>query len=363
MRMVGTDELTGDEVLAQQIIDSTGRVLLSRGNRIRLSYLNKFSELGIYRVYIEDGISEGIEVEGILCDETKNKAMSIVQGEMSRYLKSKDVNVYEIQKITNTILQEVLANKSGLINLKDIRVKDEYTFSHSVNVCALSVLLATKLGFSQDKVQSIGAGCLLHDFGKMLIPATILNKPGKLTDEEFAEIKKHPVYGYEAVKKDFTVSPVTKVVILMHHERLDGSGYPSGLMSDKIHESAKICSICDVFDAMTSDRVYRKAMSISYAVEYLHSTGGIHFEKEYVKEFLKNVPIYPAGTLVLLNTGVVGIVMKNNRESLIRPIVRLLYNPKTKIKYNNLTLNMMEDLTTSIIQVVNIDINELNRYK
>ncbi len=359
MRLVPLNAIKGNEILAKPVVDISGRILLSKGISIKLSYLNKLDEIGISEIYIDDKISEGIEIEDVLCDETRLKTKEIIQKEMQRYIKTKDINVREIQSIVNIIMQEVLVSKTDLINLKDLKLKDEYTFSHSVNVCILSVLLSIKLGLNQKKVHNIGIGCLLHDFGKILIPDKILAKSGKLSVEEFEEIKKHPIYGYEAIKNEIDISPSTKVTVLLHHERTDGSGYPFGYTAEKIHETAKICSICDVFDAMTSDRVYREALSTSDAVEYLYSTAGIYFDKKLVSEFLKLIPIYPAGTIVLLNNGLIGIIIKNNKSNLLRPIVRLLINPKTKMKYNNYIVDLMEDLTLKIDREIKTNINEI----
>lgn len=358
MRLVTLKEVQGNEIAACNLTDIHGRLLLSKGSRIKLSYLNKLESLGISSVYIEDEISEGIKIEGILCEETKHLAKSTVEVEMRRFLKTNEVDTEEIRKVSNVIVNEILLNRVQLINLKDLKLKGEYIFSHCVNVCALSIFLCKKMGIEHSKANSIGAGALLHDFGKLLVPNDILDKTGKLSEDEFEEVKKHTTYGYEAFKEDWTVSPTTKTVILMHHEKVDGSGYPNGLKGDKINDAAKICSICNAFDSRTSDRHFRKASSISDAVEYLYCTAGIFYDKKFVEEFLKYVPIYPEGTVVLLNTGVIAIVIRNNTESILRPVVRFLYNLKTKVKYSNLEVNMMQELTLKIEKEVVFDYDE-----
>lgn len=358
MRMVNINELQNEEILAREIRDIDGRMLLAKGIRLKPSYLNKLNEIGLSNVYIEDGISEGIEEEVTLCHETKSRAMLVVKNEMSRFVRTREVNYEEIDRMVSTILEDVLANKTGLINLKDMWLKDEYLFSHSVNVCTLSVLLARRLGTETDKLKHIGIGGMLHDFGKMLVPDEIVKKPGKLTGEEYEDMKMHTIYGYEVFKKDFTVSAITKVIILRHHERVDGSGYPDGIKGDSIHDSAKICGICDVFDATTSDRVYRKAMNISDVLALFQKSSGTHFKKEFVNEFLKMIPIYQTGSIVQLNTGVIGIVVKNNESNLARPVIRLLYNPRNKIKYNKLEFDMREENTLKIDRVLNSDSKE-----
>lgn len=359
MRLVNLEDIKGNEILARSVYDISGRVLLSKGIRIKSSYLNKLSDIGISGIYIEDKISEGIEIEELLCEETRLKAKSIVKNQIQRFIATKDMDMDKIHKLVDMIIQEMLTSKTDLVNLKDLKLKDEYTFSHCVNVCILSVLLGVKLGLSRLKINSIGTGCLLHDFGKILLPDAILMKPGKLTEDEFEEVKKHPLYGYEAIKNEINIRPTTKVVVLLHHERINGSGYPFGYTAEKIHEAAQICSICDVFDAMTSNRVYKKALSISDAVEYLYSTAGIYFDKKLVHEFLKYVPVYPPGTIVLLNNGLIGIVIKNNKTNLLRPVIRFLLNPKTKTKYKNYVVDLMEDLTLKIEREIRIDSDEL----
>ncbi len=359
MRLVSIENVKGNEILAKSVIDISGRVLLSKGMSLKLSYLNRFRELGISCIYIEDEISEGIEIEDVLCDETRFKAKEILQNEVQRYTRFKSINTDDIQRIVNVILDETLNSKAELLHLKDLKIKDEYTFSHCVNVCMLSIYLAIKAGLDRDKIQSLGTGCLLHDLGKILVPTETLQKPGKLSDDEFEEMKNHPVYGYEAIKNDLNINATSKVVVLLHHERVDGSGYPFGYKGDKIHESAKICAICDVYDAMTSDRIYRKALSVTSAVEYLYCTSGIHFEKRLVDEFLKYIPVYPLGTIVLLSNGLVGIVFKVNKNNLTRPVVRVLYNPKTKTKYTNYMVDLMEELTIKIEKEIKLVPDEL----
>ncbi|HEX9059808.1 MAG TPA: HD-GYP domain-containing protein [Clostridia bacterium] len=359
MRLVALEQIRGSETAASNITDLNGRLLLSKGTRIKLGYMNRLSEIGVTHLYIEDKLSEGIETEDLLCEQTRQITKIVLENEMRRYAKGKEFDLQMVQKVSSVILNEILQNRVELINLKDIKLKDEYIFSHCVNVCALSVFLCSKTGMDHGKILSTGAGALLHDFGKMLIPNEILKGNEKLSKEELEEVKKHPKYGYEAMKNDVGISPTTKVVVYMHHERVDGTGYPNGLTGDKIHESAKICSICNCYDSMTSNRTYRKAFSVSDTVEYLYCTAGIYFDKKLVNEFLKYIPIYPAGTTVLLNNGIVGIVVKNNVDSTIRPVVRLLYNPRTRTKYNNREVNLMQELTLKIEKEISFDGEEL----
>jgi len=358
MRLVLIDELLGNEIAACDLLDINDRILLTKGSRIKLSYLNKLESIGIYQIYIEDEISEGIKSEGLLCEKTRREAKVTIEKELTKFAEKKEFDINVINKVTHIIINEILLNRVDLINLKDIRLKDSYLFSHSISVCTLAVYLCMKMGFDHAKTQSIGTGCILHDFGKLLIPKEILYKSTELSKEESIELRKHPLYGYEALKDEPTIMPITKVIIYMHHEKLNGSGYPNGLSADKIHDSAKICSICNKFDSLTSDLPYRKSFSTSYAVEYLTSTSGLYFDSKFVTEFLKHIPIYPQGSIVLMSNGIISIVVKNNPEHLTRPIVRYLYNPKNKIKYKNREVDLMEELTLFIDSEIIFNRNE-----
>lgn len=349
MRLVSLTNIIGNELVACNITDVEGRMLLAQGMTVKKSYLNKLNTAGISAIYIEDEISEGIQIEQLLCDETKHTAKVAIETEMNRFFKKREIDFAFISKITNTIMDEILNNRTQLLSAKDIKLKDEYLFSHSVNVCAITVFLCAKLGMEQSRILSIGAGAMLHDFGKLLVSDEILKKEGSLTEEELAEVQSHPLLGYEALKEDITINPITKMVVYMHHEKMDGSGYPNSFSADKIHESARLVSVCNTFDSMSSDKVYRKAYSVPDVIEYLSSLSGMYFDKKFVDAFIKNVPMFPPGTVVLLSNGLVGIVMESNSSHLSRPLLRIIYNTKNKIKYgSNNYLDLMQDLSVKI---------------
>ncbi len=362
MRIIRLEDIKGNETIAKSIIDMDGRVLLSKGVQIKLHYLNKLKEFGIDQIYIEDKISEGIVINDVLCDETRIKAKKIVQEEAIRFVRNKELDYVKIQGVVNEIFDEILFNKDIINGLKDIRLKDEYTFAHSVNVCVLSILLANKSMLNREKVKSIGTVGLLHDFGKMLISNDILNKPGILTDKEFEEVKNHPINGYNILKSDVTIPSTVKVGVLMHHERVDGAGYPLGLAGDNIHYSAKICGLCDVYDAMTSDRVYKKAIPPSKALDFLSDNADSMFGREYVDNLLKLIPMYPVGTVVKLNNSIIAIVVKLNAVKFNRPQVRCLFNPITREKFSNVIIDLSKDLSVAIENEVMLYEYDLSLY-
>ena len=334
MRLISINDIEEDQILAQPVYDINGRRLLAKGMRLKRMFIDRLLDRGILSIYIEDEVSIGIEVDDILCIQTRIQAKKVVKDKLDRFLQKNDVDHEIISKTVQEIVEEILSSKTKMINLKDIRLQDEFTFAHSVNVCVLSVMLATRLGYPKSKVVNIGIGALMHDFGKVMLSNDLLNVEDCCIKEDDEELKKHPLIGYNLIKDDSSIPATVKVSVLMHHERIDGSGYPLGLKEDKIHYSAKIIAIVETFDSLTCDRVFKNDLSNSDAVEYLTSQAGIVFDKFFVDEFLKHIPIFPNGTIVLLSNGLIGIVLKNNSTSLLRPVVRMLFNPKTKTKYS-----------------------------
>jgi len=202
---------------------------------------------------------------------------------------------------------------------------DSYTFSHSVNVAVLSILLGKSLNYDKLKLQKLGTGSILHDIGKTLLPEKILSKKKELTEKEYKLVKKHPRLGYDYLENN-DISPVAKNPILYHHERIDGSGYPKGITIDEMHDFTKIVAITDVFDALTSDRVYRKRWPTFKTINYLMSHTNNKFDLKMVKNFVRNLTIYPNGTQVKLSNGEKGIVKEQNPNYPTRPIIRIIEN-------------------------------------
>ena len=254
MRPVSLDQISGTDVLAQALFDLDGRKLLNAGISLRPGIVEKLYEKGITSVYIDDDISEGIEVNGLLCEETKTKAKLIVRDEMQRLSKKKEINHSNVSGVVDSILDEILSRKIDIVNVKDMRMQDEKMFAHSVNVCVMSMALATRLSLPISKIKSIAMGALMHDLGKAFLPPSIVNETNELTASEIAEVQKHPVLGYNMVKDDLDTSAITKISILMHHDHINGSGYPMGLSGDKIHYSARILTICNEFDVAINDK-------------------------------------------------------------------------------------------------------------
>jgi len=221
------------------------------------------------------------------------------------------------------MVDSVFRNMDALTSLARLKSFDDYTFSHCVNVSILSITLGRHMGLERPELEELGTGAILHDIGKMLVPEKILNKPGRLTDDEFTVIKRHPEYGKEVLTSS-TIREGAMLIATQHHERYDGSGYSKGLARDDIHPYARIAAVADVYDAMTSNRVYQNGMAPEEALKRLYLMRGTHFEPHIVERLIKCLGIYPIGTFVELNTGELAVVKMVNRSHPMQPRVEIL---------------------------------------
>lgn len=230
-----------------------------------------------------------------------------------------------VEEISNSVLR----NPGALISLARLKTADDYTFMHSVAVCALMIALARQLGLDEEQTREAGMAGLLHDLGKAMIPLEILNKPGKLTDEEFAIVKTHPLEGYKLLLNGKGVSNITKDVCLHHHEKVDGTGYPRALSADKISLFAKMGAICDVYDAVTSNRPYKAGWDPGESIKRMAEWKG-HFDPLIFQAFVKSLGIYPIGSLVRLASGKLGVVIEQGEKSLLTPKVKVFFSIKAQ---------------------------------
>jgi len=325
MRKISLKNVQVGVKLGRSIFTEDGRILLRAGVEMKQSYIDHLEKCNISDIYIEDEISKDIEIRDVVDDTTRIEAKVIVKNVMEDFKSTSRIKFESVSNIVNKITDDLLSNRDILVNLSDIKTTDDYTFAHSVNVCILSIITGIKLGLNQIRLKHLGVGALLHDIGKVNIPESILKKPSMLTDEEYDLIKKHTVFGHEILKTNPDISASSAYIALGHHERYDGSGYPHGVKGENIHIFARIAAIADVYDALTSDRIYRPKMKIHEAVEYMMTVGSRVFDMEILQSFIKCIAIYAIGSGVLLNTGEKGIVVDVNRQFPTRPIVRIIY--------------------------------------
>ncbi|GAB7531756.1 HD-GYP domain-containing protein [Pseudomonas sp. 3A(2025)] len=261
----------------------------------------------------------------LICGRAKQAVMVMFsEAKMGRAMNVADVGLM-VEEISNSILR----HPHALISLSRLKNSDEYTYMHSVAVCALMVALARRMGMSEEQVRDAGVAGLMHDVGKMLMDPEILNKPGRLTDEEFTAMKAHPAAGLKILEQSQQVIPAVLDVCLHHHEKFDGSGYPHGLKGEDISIFSRMGAVCDVYDAVTSDRPYKKAWEAAHAIREMASWKG-HFDERIFQHFVKTVGIYPVGALVRLESERLAVVMEQSEHSLLMPKVKVLMSVRTR---------------------------------
>lgn len=266
-----------------------------------------------------------------------------------------------VEEISNSILR----NPGALISLARLKTADDYTYMHSVAVCALMIALARQLGLSDQETREAGMAGLLHDMGKAVLPMEVLNKPGKLTDEEFAIVKTHPEEGYKILCAANGVAEMTKDVCLHHHERIDGAGYPRGLNNESLSLYAKMGAVCDVYDAITSNRPYKAGWCPAESIKRMAEWKG-HFDPVVFQAFVKSLGIYPIGCLVRLDSGRLGVVVEQGEKSLLKPRVKVFFSTKAqayiKPELIDLARPGMNDKIVSREDAAKWGIQDINRF-
>lgn len=334
MRFVSTDFIKEGMILAKPLLGNNDALLLRKGAVLLTSYINQIKKLGYNGVYIDDDLSREIVFSEIIDENLKFEAIKSVKDTFANIDKGTSIpsQVYkDLSEIINSIVDNILENKSALINIVDLKSFDNYTFCHCVNVCILSLVIGTALNFNKMQLYNLGMAAILHDIGKTFVPKEIINKKGKLTDEEFEVIKSHSSKGYNYVKDNFDVPAASYVGILQHHEKYNGTGYPMGVAGEKISLFGRIISVMDVYDAITSDRPYRKALPTFEAVEYIMGNGGTAFEPKIVKVFSQKIAPYPVGTCVRLSNNKIGLVVENYPECSSRPKIKIFKHGDTDV--------------------------------
>lgn len=229
-----------------------------------------------------------------------------------------------IRKQAIDVLSSIKRDNLALLSLLNLKNFDEYTFTHSLNVAVLSTAFAHQLKFSEDKLLAVGRGAFLHDIGKAKVPLNILNKPDKLTDSEFRIMAMHPAFGEQIYHKENINDDIEVNIVLHHHESFDGTGYPDKQAAGQINRFASIVSISDFYDALTTERVYKKIIHPSEAVQIIYSLSGKKFDPRVVNHFIKTIGIYPIGSLVELSNEQIAIVVAFSRENLLKPVVQIV---------------------------------------
>ena len=335
-----TRQLKPGMKLDHPVVDRLGRNLVARGAELDEYMIDSMIKMGIMTVYIQDGeITDEVEQKLEISPEAEKNIEQFRVDDRAKVKLSASVRkrvaegiqfIYsnteskEMTQATDTIADDLMSainsNDAIAIDISELKTSDEYTFKHSVDVATIAMIVAKQQGLSKNAIHEIGVSGLLHDIGKTKVPLSILNKPGRLNDQEFSIMKQHSVYGYQMIKDRPEFSPAVCLGVLQHHEKINGKGYPMGVDESKISPYARILSVADIYDALVTERPYKEAYSQRDAVEMIMSMT-MELDITAMKSFLESMILYPVDSIVELSNGEKAKVVKNCPHYILRPTV------------------------------------------
>ncbi|NPV01278.1 MAG: HD-GYP domain-containing protein [Brevinematales bacterium] len=316
---------------------------------------------GISKVfYTRSKISQKRDPKNPMVSDEQIKKSVDISREIEQAVTSKSIIPEKgVNEVVDGFINNISSSEGTVLNLLELKEYDDYTYTHSINVCLLSILFAKKMNYNEKGLKIVGIGALLHDIGKQMISKEILNKPFNLTRDEFEIMKKHPIYGYELIRSQSSYGTLIQKVVLLHHEKYIGKGYPFGLRGEQIGEIAQIVSLADNFDAITSERVYKPARPYWYALSTIKKESGTSFAPRLARAFVEDMPkylteseIFTKGGFVVLNTGEVGEVIDYRFPQSLKPVVNIFINSKKEIVRYPIPVNLEFDDSRTIENVL-----------
>lgn len=315
--------------------------MLKKGQPITQQLIDRINEHENPGVYIKEPDVKYVTRAPIINAKLKKKTLSVLKKAFNAH---KAVSIEDITAVADEIADTILRHEDILVNIMDLKAYDDYTFYHSISVAVISVAIGRHMNLAHSDIRHLSLCALLHDIGKIGLPKDLINKPGKLTDEEYERVKLHSQLGRTYLEEHKIKMERVCAGVVSHHEKYNGSGYPAHLIGENIPLFARIIAVADVFDALTSKRPYRDPLPPAEAAEYIMGNSNIEFDYEIVKAFMQTLEFYPPGTFVRLNTGQMAVVMRS--EHPLRPLVRLADPPFTQLDlfndWDNLNITITE---------------------
>ena len=326
MKLKKLSELKKNEILGKDITTWDYQIILPAGAEIKEEYIQKLKDLGIEEVYIKE--EESTDEIVILKTETGEAIRKNVKDILERHTYQNSSELANLSSAADSIISNILEEEKVVEKIFDIKERSADIYEHSISICSLAIITALKLGLEISKIHDIGVGCLLHDIGLRYTTVNYSNRAlDTLDKQEMIEYKKHPIYGYSALKNEEWLSDLSKAIILYHHERMDGSGFP--LKTKEIPFECRIVNVCDTFDEMICGIGYER-VKVYEAIEYLKQLKEIMFDKRVVDTFLEFTAVYPAGSHVLTNEGELAVVLRQNKNFQDRPVIRIIRDKNGK---------------------------------
>lgn len=353
MQYIQVDNLNGNEILAVPVLASSDIVLMHANTVLEKIYINKLKELQIKYVYIKnDDKFEEAEKTVYKIDETKEKSLELVKNVLEHHIYKHNQDLIKVGAAAEKILESVISEPEVINNINEIRNISTDMYSHLINVCSLSTIMAISLKMNEKQVRNVAIGAILHDIGLRYICVPYNNIDIiDMNIKDTLEYKKHTIYGYSAVQEADWLSDTSKEIILLHHEREDGSGYPFQKKLDSIKPEIKLVSLCDKFDSLISG-IGNKKMKIYQAIEYIKISAGYLYDSTITERLIESVALYPVGMQVITNEGEVGVVVKQNKFITDRPIIRMLAHSDGSEYQEEINKDLMKILTLFIVDTI-----------
>lgn len=352
MKLTLIKNLNNTETLAKDIISCNGKVLLKKGILLSTNIVNKLVSQGIFFVYIQADELDDINLDEDKLIDLKKSTLESIPNMFNDFITCNEKSLNHSLNIIDDLIAYIQSDNSINLNLYEVKTYDNYTYVHSVDTCIMSIFLGSNMELSDQELKKLAISSMFHDIGKTKISNKIVNKPDKLTHDEYEQMKLHPFLGKEIVSRNSSMTQSIIDGIAQHHEKFNGTGYPFNISRTDICLFSRIISICDVFTAITADRVYRKKFNPKEAYEYILSQSYFSFDPNIVQIFKNTFAIYPIGCHVLLSNGLKGYIIRQNQGIPDRPVIRI-FTDKYDNKLSTYDLDLKTNLNIIIINTVN----------